>query len=539
MNARCNICNTDEFLPGPGGRKSVTGKAPRCAGCDSLERHRIIRAALERMRMADWADGRAIQFSSDKSVDPDWFREFEVSTYPGPDAIDICDIDRPDSAYDFVFVNHVLEHVRDDARALRELLRVTSERGMLLVTVPAPFNVSITRDWGFPDPEQHGHYRHYGRDAIPFFASIDPTVSFIQLVSADPVTEDRDFIFVYTRNDNLKRHILEQAWIQKDVPVVGKPVVTEHDVAAVMPRAFTTTKPTDCGRARHIAMMANHLNDLFSNPVSMLEITNDEPIGTSLSRFCSFDRYIPATAHELAGGPPLSAENGYDVVLLKDGSGFPCADPARVLLRCRDALRADGYLIIETLNAARHLNIGKLIAGNAAVPLDAGNEDDMPARVFAPNEIAQLVAAAGFDVILHTADTGARTPAQDKIVEWVTKNVSDDLTLHRDTIGIIARKRGQTGGESTLVDSRLHESREELNARISVARTAYELMNRLRAESATGADARLRGFPATRTCIRTCAPIFRGPPTRPRTAGWRRAPASRRLAPVPAPVPSR
>ena len=68
---------------------------------------------------------RAIQFSPDPTIDPRWFKSFELSVYGEGESLDIQAIDRPDGAYDFVACSHVLEHVADDRKALGELLRIT------------------------------------------------------------------------------------------------------------------------------------------------------------------------------------------------------------------------------------------------------------------------------------------------------------------------------------------------------------------------------------------------------------------------------
>ena len=441
---KCNICGGSEFLPGPGGRNSVSGKPPRCADCDSLERHRIVRAALDKMRMDDWKHGVAIQFSPDNSVDPDWFGRFEVSSYPGPNAIDICNIDRFDDAFDFVFVNHVLEHVPDDVRALKELLRVTSDLGMLLVTVPSPFNVSVTRDWGYPDMDQHGHYRYYGRDAISLFANIDSTVTLLELVTADPVTDDRDVIFVYTRNENLKRHILAREWIQKRSLHTERPLVCRQDVDAAVKRARGSNRHQEDEKldGRRLAHLINHLSDVAQDAASVLNISESDDLERALPSFHHAPDVVTITVRDVdswASGPDRS---GFDVVVLSDVLDKVHGDPAHVIQQCNTCLKAGGHLILTTPNIARHLVIAELIAGNAPMFEDPPDGKPYgPGRfAYAPYQAAALVAAGGFEVIFYTCDVDSESDRQNKIVEWVGKNLVDDFTLHRDTIVIIARK---------------------------------------------------------------------------------------------------
>jgi SAM-dependent methyltransferase len=80
--------------------------------------------------------------------------------------------------FDFVLCNHVLEHVPDDAAAMREMFRVLRPGGTALLSVPGPSHESqLPQDLaetieGTPDPSpaqraarfgHPGHLRQYGR----------------------------------------------------------------------------------------------------------------------------------------------------------------------------------------------------------------------------------------------------------------------------------------------------------------------------------------------------------------------------------------
>ena len=58
------------------------------------------------------------------------------SPHSRAELLDIQAIDRPDEAYDVVLCSHVIEHVADDRNALRELLRIVSRRGFLILAFP-------------------------------------------------------------------------------------------------------------------------------------------------------------------------------------------------------------------------------------------------------------------------------------------------------------------------------------------------------------------------------------------------------------------
>jgi SAM-dependent methyltransferase len=66
----------------------------------------------------------------------------------------------PASSYDCAVLVNVLEHIADDAAALRELLRVLKPGGALLLFVPAlPFLFSRLDSF-------YGHFRRYRRDPL-------------------------------------------------------------------------------------------------------------------------------------------------------------------------------------------------------------------------------------------------------------------------------------------------------------------------------------------------------------------------------------
>jgi len=203
----CPICGGTEFAPGPKGRMGPNGKMPRCAKCLSLERHRMFRIMFERLGVAGLGDMRAVQFSPDPTLDPRWFRSFELSVYGEGDSLDIAAVDRPDGAYDMVACSHVLEHVADDRRALNELLRIASPDGLLFLVVPDPFREKKTRDWGFPKPEKYGHYRIYGADFAERLGRYLPEQPVLAYMGEDPVTGDREGCFLLPKSAAMRRLI--------------------------------------------------------------------------------------------------------------------------------------------------------------------------------------------------------------------------------------------------------------------------------------------------------------------------------------------
>jgi SAM-dependent methyltransferase len=77
---------------------------------------------------------------------------------------DLCDIGLESGRFDLVVCHRVLEHVVDDARAMREMRRVLKPGGTLQVSVPQAVHRPRTLEWIVPDLTQHQHVRLYGAD---------------------------------------------------------------------------------------------------------------------------------------------------------------------------------------------------------------------------------------------------------------------------------------------------------------------------------------------------------------------------------------
>ena len=85
---------------------------------------------------------------------------------------DILDLPFNDNEFDIVFCNHVLEHIEDDSKAMKELFRVMKPGGMGIFQVPQELAREKTyEDSNIKTPEdrakhfgQYDHVRIYGKD---------------------------------------------------------------------------------------------------------------------------------------------------------------------------------------------------------------------------------------------------------------------------------------------------------------------------------------------------------------------------------------
>ncbi len=164
----CPICGyTGPFMdlaPPTGFRKHA-----KCPNCNAVERHRIqfvvVKAVLrERATMRL----KMLHFAPEP-----FFREFfsqRFGRYESADLsmegvdhnVDLQQLPFADGTYDFVFASHVLEHVRDDEKAIAEIRRILKPNGIAIL--PVPIVAEKTIEYPEPNPYESGHVRAPGLD---------------------------------------------------------------------------------------------------------------------------------------------------------------------------------------------------------------------------------------------------------------------------------------------------------------------------------------------------------------------------------------
>lgn len=159
-----------------------------CPNCGSLERHRLLwRYLKERTKLFDSDISlNVLHFAPEnffyKMFDgPERFNyvpcdiEPEIYNYKGKTEVlklDITKLELEDNRFDFILCNHVLEHIVDDHKAMKELWRVMKPGGFGIFQVPMEYNLENTyEDFSITSPEerliafkQNNHVRLYGLD---------------------------------------------------------------------------------------------------------------------------------------------------------------------------------------------------------------------------------------------------------------------------------------------------------------------------------------------------------------------------------------
>lgn len=163
LRQTCNVC----------GSKSGFFANSRCVDCNSYPWHRAFK------RMFNPAGLKAV-FNPDTQAEQIIFAEWDKFSFEGlrgETKADLENLPIADNTYDIIYLAHTMEHVRNEAKALRELHRVIKHGGTVIVSVPLSDNRATDEDLDSRlKPEDrirrfwwHDHWRLYGRDAAQRF----------------------------------------------------------------------------------------------------------------------------------------------------------------------------------------------------------------------------------------------------------------------------------------------------------------------------------------------------------------------------------
>ena len=152
-----------------------------CPRCFSLERHRIIWHFLvdnldfinKKRRMLHIAPEQCFYYKFRKLGNLD-YTTADLESPLADILMDITEIPFEDERFDFIMCNHVLEHVKDDRKAMSELFRVLKKGGEAILQVPLDYQREFTyEDENVTSPEERkikfwgrDHVRLYGRDYL-------------------------------------------------------------------------------------------------------------------------------------------------------------------------------------------------------------------------------------------------------------------------------------------------------------------------------------------------------------------------------------
>ncbi len=151
----------------------------RCPCCGSLERHRLLWVALRYLQdkgVIKWG-GRLLHIAPESCLAERFGQEYDYLSIDldgkkAMMAMDITTMTFKDESFDVIVCNHVLEHIPDDEKAMKELYRVLKHGGWASIQVPIKGKVT-QEDLSVTDPKerrrlygQEDHVRYYGLDYV-------------------------------------------------------------------------------------------------------------------------------------------------------------------------------------------------------------------------------------------------------------------------------------------------------------------------------------------------------------------------------------
>jgi SAM-dependent methyltransferase len=157
-----------------------------CPGCSSYDRERLVYLYLKNKTSALTAASKILHIAPERVLEK-LFRKVPGIDYTTGDLfskvvdvkLDVTAIQFPDDAFDLTLCNHVMEHVPDDRRAMREIFRTLKPGGMAIIQTPVSTVLQTTDEELADIPEaerirrfgQRDHCRIYAQDYVQRLSS--------------------------------------------------------------------------------------------------------------------------------------------------------------------------------------------------------------------------------------------------------------------------------------------------------------------------------------------------------------------------------
>ena len=164
---------------GGGGRANAL-----CPRCGSLDRERLLYLFIQERtallhRAQVWEPWRVLHVAPARRLRhvlrhaPGLVEYVATNCLGAGEDLDITGTPYPDQSFDVIICNHVLEHIEDDGKAMRELCRVLKRDGWAILQVPYSATLTHTlEDPTLTTPEER--YRAFGqRDHVRIYALTD------------------------------------------------------------------------------------------------------------------------------------------------------------------------------------------------------------------------------------------------------------------------------------------------------------------------------------------------------------------------------
>lgn len=198
---KCPICeyvgHFEVVTPHTGSR--INAKCPKCG---SLERHRLQYLVLcDLAKLIDFKSKSCLHIAPEiffKNYFENMFSKYCTADLHSKNVdfnFDLCDIPFESSSFDVVYASHVMEHIFDDTKALKEIKRILRPGGIAIL--PVPILSLSTVEYSEPNPSEEMHVRAPGTDYFERYVQIYSHVKLYSSSHYDPlfqtwIYEDRN-----------------------------------------------------------------------------------------------------------------------------------------------------------------------------------------------------------------------------------------------------------------------------------------------------------------------------------------------------------
>jgi len=160
-NCQCNICENQfsRFI-------LLENLDELCPFCGSLSRNRLLWKILSedlniKSSVLHFSPSRSL-YRKLKSLLPINYTSTDFEDeFLADKQLDITQIDEPDSKFDFVICYHVLEHIVEDEKAMKELFRVLKKGGKAIIQTPFKEG-EVYEDYSVTS--KAGRLKHFGQE---------------------------------------------------------------------------------------------------------------------------------------------------------------------------------------------------------------------------------------------------------------------------------------------------------------------------------------------------------------------------------------
>ncbi|MBN1125530.1 MAG: methyltransferase domain-containing protein [Sedimentisphaerales bacterium] len=148
-----------------------------CPQCGSRARHRLMSLVMDLLsERYNFNEMKALHFAPEiffRERYQNTFREYKTTDLAMENVdfnADICNLPFENNSYDVVLACHVLEHIKEDRKAMSEIHRICRPGGIVIIQVP--ITAMKTIEYPAPNPYETDHVRCPGQDYYDRFRDL-------------------------------------------------------------------------------------------------------------------------------------------------------------------------------------------------------------------------------------------------------------------------------------------------------------------------------------------------------------------------------